>query len=47
MVTHAKRVFGGHRFTDAEVAALLAGEVIEITAKRPKTGTAYTCNGQA
>ena len=30
VVTRAKRVFGGHRFTDAEVAALLAGETIEI-----------------
>ncbi|NKR53060.1 DNA topoisomerase III [Rhodococcus hoagii] len=46
VVTRAKRLFGGHRFTDAEVAALLAGEVIEITAKRPKTGAAYTCKGK-
>ncbi len=46
VVTRAKRVFGGHRFTDAEVAALLAGETIEITAKRPKTGTTYTCKGK-
>lgn len=46
VVTRAKRVFGDHRFTDAEVAALLAGETIEITAKSPKTGSEYTCKGK-
>lgn len=46
VVTTAKRGFGGHRFTDAEVAALLAGEVIEITAKSSKTGKSYTCKGK-
>jgi DNA topoisomerase-3 len=45
VVTTAKRVFCGHRFTDAEVAALLAGQVIEITATSPKTGKPFTCKG--
>ncbi|MFK4362299.1 DNA topoisomerase [Rhodococcus sp. 27YEA6] len=45
VVTTAKRVFCGHRFTDAEVAALLAGQVIEITAISPKTGKPFTCKG--
>ncbi|MET3959851.1 DNA topoisomerase-3 [Rhodococcus sp. OAS809] len=46
VVTTAKRVFGGYRFTDAEVTALLAGEVIEITATSPKTGKPFTCKGK-
>lgn len=45
VVTTAKRVFCGHRFTDAEVAALLAGQVIEIAATSPKTGKSFTCKG--
>ncbi|WP_233272474.1 DNA topoisomerase [Rhodococcus sp. JT-3] len=45
VVTTAKRVFCGHRFTDAEVAALLAGQVIEITAISPKAGKPFTCKG--
>ncbi len=45
VVTTAKRGFGGHRFTDAEVAALVAGGVIEITATSTKTGKPYTCKG--
>ena len=46
VVTRAKRVFSGHRFTDAEVTKLLAGETIEITATSAKTGTAFTCKGK-
>ncbi|ERB49649.1 hypothetical protein QNA23_06060 [Rhodococcus erythropolis] len=45
VVNTAKRVFCWHRFTDAEVAALLAGQVIEITATSPKTGEPFTCRG--
>lgn len=45
VVTTAKRVFCGHRFTDAEVAALLAGQIIEITAISPKSGKPFTCKG--
>jgi DNA topoisomerase-3 len=45
VVTTAKRRFGGHRFTDAEVAALVSGEVIEITATSTKTGKPYTATG--
>ncbi|PZU04657.1 MAG: DNA topoisomerase III [Gordonia sp. (in: high G+C Gram-positive bacteria)] len=45
VVTRAKRVFGGHRFTDAEVSKLVAGESIEITATSPKSGNTYTCTG--
>src|SRR3546814_205103 len=41
----AKRVFCGHRFTDSEVAALLAGQIIEITAISPKSGKPFTCKG--
>lgn len=43
--TTAKRVFCGHRFTDAEVAALLGGQIIEITAISPKSGKPFTCKG--
>ncbi|MDV6277699.1 DNA topoisomerase [Rhodococcus erythropolis] len=46
VVTTAKRVFGGHRFTNAEVTALVAGEEIEITAKSKTTGQSYTCKGK-
>lgn len=46
VVTRAKRVFGGHRFTDAEVSKLLAGETIEITAVSPKNGKSYACKGK-
>lgn len=46
VVTRAKRVFGGHRFTDEEVTKLLAGEIIEITATSEKSGVAYTCKGK-
>lgn len=45
VATIAKRVFCGHRFTDAEVAALLAGQIIEITAISPKSGKPFTCKG--
>ena len=45
VATTAKRVFCGHRFTDAEVAALLAGQIIEITAISPKSGKPFTCKG--
>ncbi|MEW1935513.1 DNA topoisomerase [Rhodococcus sp. NPDC079359] len=46
VVTRAKRVFGGHRFTDTEVAALLAGQVIEIVATSAKSGKTFTCTGK-
>ncbi|WP_027494171.1 MULTISPECIES: DNA topoisomerase III [Rhodococcus] len=46
VVTRAKRVFGGHRFTDSEVAALLAGQVIEIVATSAKSGKTFTCTGK-
>jgi len=46
VVTRAKRVFGGHRFTDTEVAALLAGRVIEIVATSAKSGKTFTCTGK-
>ncbi|NMM90657.1 DNA topoisomerase III [Rhodococcus sp. SRB_17] len=46
VVTTARRVFGGHRFTDTEVAALLAGESVEITATSSKTGRSYTAKGK-
>ncbi|ADK68917.1 DNA topoisomerase [Gordonia sp. KTR9] len=46
VATRAKRVFGGHRFTDSEVAKLVAGETLEITATSPKTGKTYTCKGK-
>ncbi|MFM9262248.1 DNA topoisomerase [Rhodococcus sp. 5A-K4] len=45
VATTAKRVFCGHRFTDSEVAALLAGQIIEITAISPKSGKPFTCKG--
>lgn len=40
-----KREFSGHRFTDAEVDRLLAGEVIEFEATS-KAGRPYTAKGQ-
>ena len=45
VVTRAKRVFGGHRFTEAEVAKLLAGEVIEIVATSA-AGKQFDCKGK-
>jgi DNA topoisomerase-3 len=39
-----KREWGGHRFTDDEVAKLLAGETIEFQATS-KAGKAYTAKG--
>ncbi|MCZ9635390.1 DNA topoisomerase III, partial [Rhodococcus sp. BH5] len=45
VVTTAKRVFCGHRFTDAEVAALVAGRTIQITATS-KAGKRFTCKGR-
>ncbi|WCT06217.1 DNA topoisomerase [Rhodococcus qingshengii] len=45
VVTTAKREYCGHRFTDAEVAALVAGQVIEVTATSPRTGKVFTCKG--
>lgn len=41
-----KREWSGHRFTDAEVADLLAGKTIEIEAKSAKTGNAFRCRGR-
>lgn len=45
-VTKAKRVFSGHRFTDAEVAKLVAGEMVEITATSARTGNEFTVPGK-
>lgn len=39
------RVWGGHRFSDAEVAALLAGEYISFSAVSAKTKKKYTVTG--
>lgn len=41
-----KRVWSGHRFTDDEVADLLAGKEITIKAKSAKTGKTFTCKGK-
>lgn len=43
--TRFNRVFGGHRFTDGEVARLLAGDTIEFEATSAKTGNAYMASG--
>jgi DNA topoisomerase-3 len=39
------RVFGGHRFTDEEVAELLAGKPISFAAKSGRTGNDYMAYG--
>ena len=39
------RAFSGHRFTDDEVAALLAGDAITFQAVSTKTGAPYTAAG--
>ena len=41
-----KRVFRGHRFTDEEVDALLAGETIQIRGLKAKTGNEYGVYGK-
>lgn len=41
-----KREFGGHRFTDAEVADLLADKPIHFEATSRKTGKTYTAWGK-
>lgn len=40
------RVWGGHRFTDAEVDTLLAGGEIRFSAVSAKTGKPYTAKGK-
>lgn len=45
-VTKAKRVWSGHRFTDAEVAKLVAGQEVSITATSAKTGKEFSCKGR-
>ena len=40
------REFGGHRFSDEEVDALLAGKVIAFKAHSAKTGNDYTAVGK-
>lgn len=40
------RVFRGHRFTDEECEALLAGEEIEVTGLKSKTGSEYGVKGK-
>lgn len=41
------RNFRGHRFTDAEVASLLAGEEVEVhDLKSPRTGNTYSVKGK-
>ncbi len=40
------REWGGHRFSDEEVAKLLAGDTIEFGATSPKTGNSYTAKGK-
>lgn len=45
-VTRAKREFSGHRFTDAEVAALCRGEEVTITATSARTGNQFTAPGR-
>jgi DNA topoisomerase-3 len=41
-----KRIWGGHRFTDDEVADLLAGKEITLTGLRSKSGTEYGVTGK-
>jgi len=41
-----KRVWSEHRFTDEEVAALLAGQTIKFQAVSQKTGNYYTATGK-
>lgn len=41
-----KRVWGEHRFTDEEVAHLLAGDTIKFQAKSQRTGNYYTAEGK-
>lgn len=43
---HPKRVWSGHRFTDAEVQDLLDGKEIEIEAVSARTGKAFKCAGK-
>ncbi|MDP9903211.1 DNA topoisomerase [Arthrobacter bambusae] len=40
------REWSGYRFTDAEVAKLLAGEQINVTATSTKTGNPFTVHGK-
>lgn len=40
-----KREWGGHVFTDAEVADLLAGKTIEIENMKARSGSTYTARG--
>lgn len=41
------RNFRGHRFTDAEVASLLAGDEVEVLdLKSPRTGNTYSVKGK-
>ena len=40
-----KRVWGGHRFTDEEVADLLAGKDVSITGLKSKSGKEYGVSG--
>lgn len=41
-----KRVWGERRFTDEEVAHLLAGDTIKFQAKSQRTGNYYTAEGK-
>lgn len=41
-----KRVWSGHRFTDAEIQDLLAGKEITITALSSRTGKEFKCTGK-
>lgn len=41
-----KRVWSEHRFTDDEVAHLLAGDTIKFQAKSQKTGNYYSAEGK-
>ena len=45
-ITKAKRTWSGHRFTDDEVAKLVAGETIAFTATSAKTGNEFPVKGK-
>lgn len=42
----AKRVWGGHRFTDEEIDCLLAGGIIKFKAVSNKSGKEYIAKGK-
>ncbi|MBQ7636201.1 MAG: type IA DNA topoisomerase [Lachnospiraceae bacterium] len=41
-----KKEFGGHKFTDDEIAALLRGDIISFSATSASKGTQYIATGQ-